>query len=40
MHTIPEDIDKSEMYKVNLDYNGEREMSDFLETSSIVITLP
>ena len=27
MHTIPEDIDKSEMYKVNLDYNGEREMS-------------
>ena len=32
MHTIPEDIDKSEMYKVNLDYNGEREMSDFLET--------
>lgn len=32
MHTIPENIDKSEMYKVNLDYNGEREMSDFLET--------
>ncbi len=32
MHTIPKDIDKSEMYKVNLDYNGEREMSDFLET--------
>ena len=32
MHKIPSSIDIDNLYKVNLDYDGQRQMSDFLET--------
>ena len=32
MHEIPSSINMEELYKVNLDYDGQRQMSDFLET--------